>query len=793
METPPARIGQWISGIVVLGLPFAIALLSLNFIQPPYALPATAPATKFSAARALEQSRRFAVEPRPAGTAAQERARDYLMSRLQEIGWEAQVQEATITQGRSISTVQNVVARFPGKANQRSFLLVAHYDTVTTGPGAADDGAGVVALLETARALKAGPPLRNDIVLLFTGDEESGMRGAQAFTEHPWGKGVGAVLNLEARGTCGPSYLFETSRGNGWLIRELRRARVPAVGNTLMYEFYSRSPNDTDFTVLKREGYPGYNIAFIGNVSAYHNVNDSVTKLSPRSIQHHGECALALARHFGDLRVEAFPAPGKEGEDEVYFNSFGSHLVHYPVSWSRQVSSLSWILFLVAVTVGIAKGRINLRNLMAGVGALFAAGLLTAFCVGTFMGIAYWCWGVYVLYNAPFYTVSLLVVTVAITLAVYWWFSKRSPVLNLAAGAMAWWCVVLALLEWLLPRGTYFASWPLLFGSAGLLLWCWLPSSAFQSPRQLALMNVFSLPVLLTAGPGLQSSLLSSTVIASAAILPLMVLMLGTIVPQIVFATRQCGWGLAGGLGAVALLVFGVGFGTNQPNEKKPRMDGISYYLNLNRQQAVWICRDRKLDGWTSQFFPAGIAEDSGAELLPSHARFRAQARPPTIESKSANRAPQRRGPAPAVRLLEVTLDTVRDQVTNGVRHLTLRLASPRKVPRVNLAIAPPAKVLLALVNGKPLQGGESGWSLDYVVFPRDGTAELVLELASPEPLSITVTEISYELPEVPGIRPRPPHLIPRANTLDWFESILYDPCMAVVKSFTIPAAASDR
>jgi hypothetical protein len=710
------------------------------------------------------------------------------MSRLQELGWEAQVQEATIAQGRSISTVQNVVARFPGIANQRSFLLVAHYDTVTTGPGAADDGAGVVTLLETARALKAGLPLRNDIVMLFTGDEESGMRGAQAFTEHRWGRGVGAVLNLEARGTCGPSYLFETSRGNGWLIRELRRAGVPAVGNTLMYEFYSRSPNDTDFTVLKREGYPGYNIAFIGNVSAYHNVNDSVTNLSSRSIQHHGECALALARHFGDLPAEAFPAPGREGEDEVYFNSFGSHLVHYPAWWSRQVSSLAWILFLASLAVGIAKGRINLRDLIAGLGALFAAGLLTAFCAGAFVGIAYWCWGIYVLYNAPFYTVSLLLVTVAITLAVYWWFSKRSLVLNLAAGAMVWWCVVLALLGWLLPRGTYFASWPLLFGSAGLFVWCWLPFSAVQSPRQLAWMNVFSLPVLLTAAPGLQSTLLSSTIIASAAILPLMVLMLGTIVPQLVFATQQCGRGLAAGLGAVALLVFGVGLGTNQPNAQKPRMDGISYYLNLDRQEAAWICRDRKLDEWTSQFFSTENAEDSAAELLPSHARFRAQARPPTIESKSASTT-QWRGPAPVVQVSSPVLETVRDQVTNGVRVLTLRLTSPRKVPRVNLEIAPPAKVLSALVSGKALKGGENGWSLDYVVFPRDGTAEIVLELASLEPMNVTVTEISYELPKVPGIRPRPPQLIPRANTLDWFESILYDPCMAVVKKFTIPTA----
>ncbi len=790
MEAQTSRQGQWTAGIGALAMPCAIALVSLYLAQAPRSVPASAPAASFSAERALEHSRRLALEPRPGGSAALERARDYLMGQLKVMGWETQVQETTIVQGQSASTVQNVLARLSGKAQARSFVLVSHYDSVATGPGAADDGAGVVTLLETARALKAGPSLRNDIILLLTGDEECGMRGARAFTEHPWSKGVGAVLNLEARGTSGPSYLFETSRGNGWLIRELCRAGVPSIGNTLMYEFYSRSPNDTDFTVLKREGYRGYNIAFIGNITAYHTVNDTVANLSPRSLQHHGECALALARHFGDLPAEAFPAPGSEGADEVYFNSLGTHLVHYPASWSRALSLVSALSLFAALAFGVAKGRLTVRNILAGMAATFVAALIVASTTAVLVGIAYWCWGVYLLYNAPFYTVSLLLMTLAITLAVYRRFGRRSPAPGLAAGAMVWWGAGLVLLEWLLPSGSYFALWPLLFGSIGLLIWCCLPSAAIQSPRTLAWMNVFALPVLLTAAPGLQSSLLSSTIIASAFILPLLVLMLGTIVPQLLFAARQCGRGLMVAMVAAGLIIFGIGLGTNQPSASQPRMNGISYYLNLNRQEAFWICRDRKLDEWTSQFFPAGITYTSNEEFLPSHARFRAQARPPKTESSPAQDPPQWRGPAPVASVSGPTLEVARDLVTNGVRHLTLRLTSPRKVPRVHFEIAPPARVLSALASGKAVKGGEGGWSLDYAVFPRDGAAEIALELASLEALSITVTETSYDLPELPGIRPRPPHLILRPNTLDWFESIQYDPCMAVVKTFSIPASA---
>jgi len=103
--------------------------------------------------------------------------------------------------------------------------LVCHHDSVPTGPGASDDGAGVAALLEAARALKAGPALQNDVILLFTDGEEAGLDGARAFAAGcPWLKDIGLVLNFEARGVSGPVFMFETSVGNGPIIREFARA-----------------------------------------------------------------------------------------------------------------------------------------------------------------------------------------------------------------------------------------------------------------------------------------------------------------------------------------------------------------------------------------------------------------------------------------------------------------------------------------------------------------------------------------------------------------------------------------
>jgi acetylornithine deacetylase/succinyl-diaminopimelate desuccinylase-like protein len=54
---------------------------------------------------------------------------------------------------------------------------------------AGDDSAGIAAILETVRALRAGGPLAHDVIVFFTDGEEPGMLGAAAFVrEHPWAK-----------------------------------------------------------------------------------------------------------------------------------------------------------------------------------------------------------------------------------------------------------------------------------------------------------------------------------------------------------------------------------------------------------------------------------------------------------------------------------------------------------------------------------------------------------------------------------------------------------------------------
>src|SRR5438270_557600 len=329
----------------------ALAWVSVALAVPPRAVPEGAPASEFSSARALRHVRAIAQKPHPTGSEEIERVRRYILGELAALGVVAEVQAVEVVPRQAsagwpvlAARVQNIVARVPGTAGGRALMLAAHYDSVPTGPGASDDGAGVATLLETLRALKSGPPLKNDLILVFTDAEELGLVGARGFAdEHPWMRDVGLVLNFEARGAGGPSLMFETSEGNGTLIRGLAAAAPHAVANSLMYAVYKRLPNDTDMTVFKRASAAGLNFAYADRITSYHTALDSADELDERSLQHHGSYALALARRFGDLDLGNL-----KSRDAVYFNALGPVFVHYSESWVVPLTLLVCLLFALA-------------------------------------------------------------------------------------------------------------------------------------------------------------------------------------------------------------------------------------------------------------------------------------------------------------------------------------------------------------------------------------------------------------------------------------------------------------
>ncbi|TMG78848.1 MAG: M28 family peptidase, partial [Betaproteobacteria bacterium] len=269
----------------------------------PATIPASAPQTTFSADAAMRHVSALSRAPRPLGSPDNAIARQYILDELTFLGLHPQVQ-TTIgigTRYAEAGLVNNVVARLPGtRPGGKAVLLMAHYDGVPAGPAAADDASGCAVLLETLRALRAGPPLVHDVIVLFTDGEEAALLGAAAFArDHPWRADVAVVLNFEARGTHGPSLMFETGPGNLDVVRHLRRVRGVRA-TSLSVVVYRTLPNDTDLSELAVLGQPAMNFAFIGGVNRYHTTQDDYAHLDPRTVQHHGNQALALTHAFGN-------------------------------------------------------------------------------------------------------------------------------------------------------------------------------------------------------------------------------------------------------------------------------------------------------------------------------------------------------------------------------------------------------------------------------------------------------------------------------------------------------------
>ena len=345
---------SWVAGLGLMVCTIVAAILGLYQLIPPDAVPANAPVTEFSSGRAMKHLQAIAQKPHPIGSPEHTEVREYLRAELAAMGLNAEVQKTTavLHRGRnrgsmlpSAGTVHNVVARLYGTDHSKAILLAAHYDSVPTGPGASDDGAAVAAMLETLRALKATSPLKNDVIFLFTDGEEAGLLGATAFVaEHPWMKEVGLVLNFEARGNSGPSLMFETSTGNGWLMEEFAKAAPYPVATSLSYEIYKLLPNDTDFTIFKDAGLGGLNFSYIDGYAYYHSTIDSVETIDERSLQHHGSYMLALTRHFANLNLE-----NPKGYDVVYFNMPGAGLLTYSPIMGILFTSVIALLFLLVI------------------------------------------------------------------------------------------------------------------------------------------------------------------------------------------------------------------------------------------------------------------------------------------------------------------------------------------------------------------------------------------------------------------------------------------------------------
>ncbi|OJU11630.1 MAG: hypothetical protein BGN85_02540, partial [Alphaproteobacteria bacterium 64-11] len=336
----------WILAALCLGL----WLLAAHGLYRPTPVPAGAPRETFSALRAGTVLGKVLgpQKPHPAGSPENAAVHSRLLDALAGLGVDAQTGTTMSCFGEtrwhavSCGTVGNIFAEVtPGLGDP--VLLMAHLDSVAAGPGACDDGCGVATLLETIRALKAsGFAGRHPIDVLFTDGEEGGMLGAAAFLRAGTVRPL-AVINVEARGNQGPSYLFQTSPGNAPLIDLYARNVSHYATSSLYAEIYKYLPNDTDLTPFLQAGVTGYNFALIGNIAAYHTPLDVRAGIDLSGLQQHGEAALGLSRALANSDAGAL-----KGGEAIYLDILGRWLPRLSAGWALPLAIAAFVLILVA-------------------------------------------------------------------------------------------------------------------------------------------------------------------------------------------------------------------------------------------------------------------------------------------------------------------------------------------------------------------------------------------------------------------------------------------------------------
>jgi len=362
----------------VLLLFVAIFLFATTRYRPPEPKGSDAPLEQFSAGRARETQRAVSArgQPRDVGSEGNARARAWLEAELVKSGWRTELQSAmSCTRHGACGRVANIIATRAGREPAaQAILLMAHYDSVACGPGASDDGMGTATVIEAARAIGAGPPLRRNVVIVLTDGEEAGLLGAEAFVHrHPLARSIGGAVNVDARGTRGPSAMFETSAGNYWVVRLLARGAERPVTSSLFYEIYRRMPNDTDFTSVK-DGAQGVNFANIAGVESYHTPLDSFENADPGTLQHHGDQALAMVRALAESGAE-LEAPRDASRDAVWFDVLASFIVRWPASASVGLALLAYCLVL-GWTIRLRAWGLGLLAPLAALAAALGASLL---------------------------------------------------------------------------------------------------------------------------------------------------------------------------------------------------------------------------------------------------------------------------------------------------------------------------------------------------------------------------------------------------------------------------------
>jgi Peptidase family M28 len=723
---------------------FAVALvgvvlcLSLAAIRPPDPKPATAPANEFSGQRARNVLFQIVGDdlPHPIGSSQNDVVRQRIVDQFTRLGYDPQVQAVfECNEYGTCGTVTNVLARLEGTEKGAAVLVAAHHDSVPAGPGASDDGAGAAAVLEIARALKSKPAPRHSVILMIDDGEEAGLLGAHAFVDfHPWAKEVRAAVNLEARGTSGPSLMFETGSANEWVVGLFARQALHPATSSVAYTLYKMLPNNTDFTVFKAAGYQGLNFAYLADEVHYHTPLDSFENASPGSLQHHGDNALPSVLTLANADIQNPP----KGE-AVYFDLFGRWIARWPARQSLPVSILALVLILAQAAWLIRSKRLGTKQLWWGLIAWIVVILATAALSLILVRLVRMAGAIpvnWIAHPLPL-EIAIWSLGLAVVLAHALVFASRAGFWGLWTGTWLWMAALSVVIAAVTPGMCY-----LLLVSTSVAAVAGLPFTLHRSGYETGSAIPVVLPVMAAGIAGFELALLLYDVLGTqslAAIVIFVVVLLAPLLPLCADLRHAKGFPRVAISSTPLLAMAGATFAALVVptfSARAPERVNLEYRLDADSARAQWV------------IFP-----DSGRlqETIRLAANFQRSESGPF----PWDRAPAFVTDAPYLSLSAPTFTLLESSVDDGKRSYRMLLRSERAAPAATVLFPPDSGIESVRMEDVPIPPQSerlrtflNGWTrYDCDTMPAKGVT-LSFTLPVGKPTEVYAIDRTFRLPD---------------------------------------------
>ena len=569
--------------------------------------------TGFSVENALNHLKVITKEPHYTSSYYHQEVQNYIINELDKMGLETEIQNQVVLSSRRVGTnAANIIGTIKGSRSGKSLVLLTHYDSSAHSSfGASDAGSGVVTILEGVRAFlsKNIIPL-NDIHVVFTDAEEIGLLGAEAFVKnHKLIDNVGLVLNFEARGSGGPSYmLMETNGMNSKLISEFANAnpRFPAA-NSLMYSIYKMLPNDTDLTVFREQAnINGFNFAFIGDHFDYHTSLDTYERLDRNTLLHQADYFMAMVDHFSKSDLSNLDSD----VDYVYSNFPFLKLIYFSNSWIYPLLILSAIFFLVLIFLGLVLNKLQLDGILNGI-IPFIISLYV--CIS--LTVVLWNFIVFLnpehadmlhgfTYNGYFYIFGFIFFNLFCLLLIYRPFFDKFSDLTLIIFPLLFWIIINLLISLFLKGAAYFII-PVYF-----VLFSILAAFIFdlKTNKLMIVWTCLSIPLIYMFAPQLKMFPvglgLKNLFICSI----LLILVFSLLLP--IFSNYSHKKHMISLTGLTTLTLFFMAFLNNGFDEENKKPNSIVYYTDLDKAESFWMSYDKNLDDFTKQFLGENPSTD---------------------------------------------------------------------------------------------------------------------------------------------------------------------------------------